>query len=87
MKTKLDKLLKFPCLFTYKVMGLAKPELTDQIVELVQRYVPGDYLPLVKPSSKGNFFSVSITIIATNIEQIEKLYEELAKLKLVHMVL
>ncbi|MGP1958972.1 MAG: DUF493 family protein YbeD [Arsenophonus sp. NC-CH8-MAG3] len=87
MKTKLDELLEFPCLFTYKVMGLAKPELTDQIVELVQQHIPGDYLPSVKPSSKGNFSSVSITIIATNIEQIEKLYEELAKLELVYMVL
>ncbi|MFS1537856.1 MAG: DUF493 family protein YbeD [Candidatus Phlomobacter fragariae] len=87
MKTKLHELLEFPCSFTYKVMGLAKPELTDQIVEVVQRHVPGDYVPSVKPSSKGNFLSVSITITATNIEQIERLYEELAKLELVRMVL
>ena len=87
MKTKLHELLEFPCSFTYKVMGLAKPELTEQIVEVVQRHVPGDYVPSVKPSSKGNFHSVSITITATNIEQIEKLYEELAKLELVRMVL
>lgn len=87
MKTKLHELLEFPCSFTYKVMGLAKPELTDQIVEVVQRHVPGDYVPSVKPNSKGNFHSVSITITATNIEQIEKLYEELAKLELVRMVL
>lgn len=87
MKTRLHELLEFPCSFTYKVMGVAKPELTDQIIEVVQRYVPGDYVPSVKPSSKGNFHSVSITITATNIEQIEKLYEELAKLELVRMVL
>ncbi|MFV9997895.1 MAG: DUF493 family protein YbeD [Arsenophonus endosymbiont of Dermacentor nuttalli] len=87
MKTKLHELLEFPCSFTYKVMGLSKPELTEQIVEVVQRHVPGDYVPSVKPSSKGNFHSVSITITATNIEQIEKLYEELAKLELVRMVL
>ncbi|MFS1562798.1 MAG: DUF493 family protein YbeD [Candidatus Arsenophonus phytopathogenicus] len=87
MKTKLDEFLEFPCSFTYKVMGLAKPELTDQIVEVVQRHVPGDYVPSVKPSSKGNFHAVSITITATNIERIEKLYEELAKLELVRMVL
>ncbi|WGO82863.1 DUF493 family protein YbeD [Arsenophonus apicola] len=87
MKTKLHELLEFPCSFTYKVMGVAKPELTDQIIEVVQRHVPGDYVPSVKPSSKGNFHSVSITITATNIEQIEKLYEELAKLELVRMVL
>lgn len=87
MKTRLHELLEFPCSFTYKVMGVAKPELTDQIIEVVQRHVPGDYVPSVKPSSKGNFHSVSITITATNIEQIEKLYEELPKLELVRMVL
>ncbi|HGJ5857708.1 DUF493 family protein YbeD [Arsenophonus nasoniae] len=87
MKTRLHELLEFPCSFTYKVMGVAKPELTYQIIEVVQRHVPGDYVPSVKPSSKGNFHSVSITITATNIEQIEKLYEELAKLELVRMVL
>lgn len=87
MKTRLHELLEFPCSFTYKVMGVAKPELTDQIIEVVQRHVPGDYVPSVKPSSKRNFHSVSITITATNIEQIEKLYEELAKLELVRMVL
>jgi len=35
MKTKLNELLEFPCPFTYKVMGLAQPELVDQVVEVV----------------------------------------------------
>ena len=29
MKTKLNELLEFPTPFTYKVMGLAKPELVE----------------------------------------------------------
>ena len=70
MKTKLNELLEFPTPFTYKVMGLAKPELVDQVVEVVQRHAPGDYSPSVKPSSKGNYHSVSITITATHIEQV-----------------
>lgn len=53
MKTKLNELLEFPCSFTYKVMGLAQPELVDQVVEVVQRHAPGDYNPQVKPSSKA----------------------------------
>jgi putative lipoic acid-binding regulatory protein len=40
MKTKLNELLEFPTPFTYKVMGLAKPELVDQVVEVVQRHAP-----------------------------------------------
>lgn len=75
MKTKLNELLEFPTPFTYKVMGQALPELVDQVVEVVQRHAPGDYTPTVKPSSKGNYHSVSITINATHIEQVETLYE------------
>ena len=87
MKTKLNELLEFPTPFTYKVMGLAKPELVDQVVEVVQRHAPGDYSPSVKPSSKGNYHSVSITITATHIEQVETLYEELGNIEIVRMVL
>ncbi|EPE7782705.1 TPA: DUF493 family protein YbeD [Yersinia enterocolitica] len=87
MKTKLNELLEFPCPFTYKVMGIAEPQLVNQVVEVVQRHAPGDYTPEVKPSSKGNYHSVSITITATHIDQVETLYEELGNLKLVRMVL
>ncbi len=87
MKTKLNELLEFPCSFTYKVMGHAKPELVDQVVEVIQRHAPGDYTPSVKPSSKGNYHSVSVTINATHIEQVEALYKELGELELVRMVL
>ena len=87
MKTKLNELLEFPCSFTYKVMRHAKPELVDQVVEVIQRHAPGDYTPSVKPSSKGNYHSVSVTINATHIEQVETLYKELGELELVRMVL
>ncbi|HBV38556.1 MAG TPA: hypothetical protein DEF05_02385 [Erwinia sp.] len=87
MKTNLKELLEFPTPFTYKVMGLAQPELVDQVVEVVQRHAPGDYSPEVKPSSKGNYHSVSITITATHIEQVETLYDELGNIEIVRMVL
>ncbi len=87
MKTNLRELLEFPCSFTYKVMGLAKSELVDQVVEVVQRHIPGDYTPQVRASSKGNYCSISITVLATHIEQVEILYEELGHLELARMVL
>ncbi|TCV97959.1 DUF493 family protein YbeD [Biostraticola tofi] len=87
MKTKLNELLEFPCAFTYKVMGSAQPELVGKVLEVVQRHAPGDYSPQVKPSSKGNYHSVSITITATHIEQVETLYEELGSIDIVRMVL
>lgn len=87
MKTKLNELLEFPCSFTFRVMGHAQPELVDRVIEVVQRHAPGDYSPQVKPSSKGNYHSVSITLIATHIEQVETLYEELGAIDIVRVVL
>ncbi|NUY56607.1 hypothetical protein BZG78_06680 [Salinivibrio sp. MA351] len=84
---KLKDLLEFPCQFTYKVVGQAKPELPDQVLSVIQRHAPGDYSPAVKPSAKGNYHSVSITIKATSIEQVETLYKELSDIDIVRMVL
>lgn len=87
MKNKLEKMLQFPCLFTYKVIGLAQPELIDQIVKVIQCKLPGDYTPQIKSSNKGNYLSVSITIFASSFEQIESLYHELSNINIVRMVL
>lgn len=84
---KLKDLLEFPCSFTYKVMGHAKPELPDLVLEVIQRHAPGDYAPTIKPSAKGNYHSVSVTITATHIEQVETLYKELGEIDIVRMVL
>ena len=84
---KLKDLLEFPCSFTYKVMGYAKPELPEKVLEVIQRHAPGNYSPSVKPSAKGNYNSVSITITATSIEQVEVLYKELGEIDIVRMVL
>ena len=80
---KLRDLLEFPCDFTFKVMGVHREGLVEDIVSVAQVHVKGDYLP----RSKGTYNSVSIDILAENIEQIETLYEELAKIEGVRMVL
>ena len=82
---KLRDLLEFPCDYTFKVMGVHREGLVEDIVSVAQ--VKGDYLPREQRSSKGTYNSVSIDILAENIEQIETLYEELAKIEGVRMVL
>jgi putative lipoic acid-binding regulatory protein len=84
---KLKDLLEFPCSFTYKVMGHAKPELPERVLEVIQRHAPGDYTPVVKPSSKGTYHAVSVNIVAVSIEQVEILYKELGEIDIVRMVL
>ena len=87
MNTKFDELLEFPCKFPFKVLGVADPALPERVVEVLQQHAPGTYSPTVQPSSKGNYHSVSITITATHIEQVETLYEELGNIEIVRMVL
>ncbi|CUX96341.1 hypothetical protein FVIR_GE00502 [Candidatus Gullanella endobia] len=87
MKTNLNKLLKFPCSFTYKVIGIAQVELLDQVVKIIQYHAPGDYLPQVKFSKNKNYFSISISITAIHIKQIETIYEELSKIDTIRIVI
>lgn len=87
MKTKLNELLEFPCSFTYKIMGEAKPELTEKVLAVIQKHIPGDYTAEIKESSKGTYHSLSITVYATHIDQIETLYKELGDIDIVRMVL
>lgn len=86
-QAKLKDLLEFPCPFTFKVVGVKRETLIDDVVAQVQKVVKGDYNPTLKESGKGTYHSVSITITAENIEQIETLYTELAKIDGVRMVL
>lgn len=87
MKIKFNELFEFFIFFIYKVMGQVLFELVDQVVEVVQRYVLGDYILMVKLSSKGNYYLVFIIINVIYIEQVEILYEELGKIDIVCMVL
>lgn len=87
MDTNFDQLLDFPCLQTFKVMGVAHAQLPDDVISCLQDHAPGDYNPKVKPSAKGNYHSVSISVRVTSKEHMETIYTELAKLELVRVVL
>ncbi|MDP8033343.1 DUF493 family protein YbeD [Pasteurella atlantica] len=84
---KLKDLLEFPCNFTFKVVGAKRDDLADDVVKVVQQYIQGDYIPREQASSKGTYSSISIDIVAENIDQVESLYTELAKIEGVRMVL
>lgn len=85
--TKFDELLDFPCQQTFKVMGVAHEELTIQVISVLQKIAPGDYAPTVKPSSKGNYHSLSLSVTVTSKEHMELVYNELGQLELVKVVL
>ena len=87
LNTKFDEYLEFPCQFPFKILGLADPRLPDMIVAVIQQHAPGDYSPTVRPSSKGNYHAVSVSVTVTSKEHIETLYLKLGELELVKYVL
>jgi putative lipoic acid-binding regulatory protein len=87
MATNFDQLLDFPCMQTFKIMGVAHDNLPMEVISCLQIHAPGDYNPKIKPSSKGNYHSLSISVQVTSNDHMETLYAELAKLELVRVVL
>ena len=87
MQTKFDELLDFPTVLNFKVMGVACDELPDLIIAELQKHTPGDYSPKIKPSSKGNYHSVSIAVTVTSKEHIETIYKTLTAIEEVRYVL
>ena len=78
--TKFDEYLEYPCPFTFRIMGLANVNLTDQILAKLQPIAPGDYAPKVKPSSKGNYESVSLVATVTSGKHIEEIYNVISNI-------
>lgn len=87
MDTRFDELLDFPCFQTFKVMGVADESLPTVVIDVLQQHAPGDYAPTIKPSSKGTYHSLSISVKVTSKEHMETIYTELTKLELVRVVL
>ena len=87
MDTNFDQLLEFPCQQTFKIMGIAHERLPQDVISCLQVHAPGDYVPMVKSSSKGTYHSISLSITVTSKAHMETLYVELAKLELVKVVL
>lgn len=87
LNTHFDELLEFPCVFAFKVMGIAGPTLMEDVLSVIQKHAPGDYAPKVKPSSKGTYQSISIPVTVDSKALIETIYTELNKLESVRYIL
>jgi putative lipoic acid-binding regulatory protein len=87
MNTKFDELLEFPTVLNFKVMGVASDDLPDIVISELQKHAPGDYSPTIKPSSKGNYHSLSIAVTVTSKDHIETIYKTLTALEQVRYVL
>ena len=81
--------IEFPCAYPIKVMGLASVDFREDVIALVQKHAPevGEEHVKVRPSNKGNYLAITVTIEATGIDQLSVLFEDLKAHSSVKMVL
>lgn len=78
---------KFPCHLTFKAMTLAQEEVAERVVSAIQKHRPGDYMPSIKPSRKGNYFSVSVKIYFESKDQVDAVYQDVHQVEGVKLIL
>jgi uncharacterized protein len=82
-------LLRFPCDFPVKVMGLRTEGFAQAVVDVVLRHAP-EFRPEtveMRASASGNYLSVTCTLRAQSWEQLDGLYRELSGHPAVKIVL
>lgn len=89
MSVEEETLLKFPCEFPIKVMGLDQPDLHAFVKQTIDRHAPGtpssDYSQSV--SRTGKFVSITVKIAATSKGQLDAIYQEFSNSDLTNYVL
>jgi hypothetical protein len=84
-----ETLLEFPCDFPIKIMGTRTDHFAQTVVEIVLRHDPTFRAETVemRPSSNGNYLSVTCTLRAESKAQLDDLYRELSGHPAVKVVL
>ncbi len=77
----LDALIDYPCLFPIKVMGANVDGFVDTMVTVVQRFDPSFEAKTrieLRQSKGGNYLGITLTVMATDREQLDNLYRALS---------
>lgn len=84
-----DSLLTFPITFPIKVMGVQSDSFEQDMVMIARKYAPDldEAAVRCKPSNRGNYLALTLTIEAQSREQIDNIYRELTARPDVKMVL
>ena len=82
-------LLEFPTDFPVKIMGEARADFAQAMVDLVQRHAPDFNAATLetRASSGGKYLSITCTIRATSKAQLDALYQEITAHPWVNMAL
>ena len=81
--------IEFPCKYPIKVLGEAHPDLNQHVIDVMNRHAPTitESDLSAKNSSKGNWQSITVTIIATGKPQLDAIFADLKTSSRVKMVL
>lgn len=84
-----DSLITYPCDFPIKIMGVTQETFAQTMVDVVRLHDPEfDAVKMeMRPSSKGNYLSLTVTVRATSREQLDNLYRALSSHPMVKVVL
>jgi len=82
-------LLEFPCPFVIKVFGSASDEFEAAVLTIIHKHCPtlSEGALQLRPSKKGKYLALSITVIAENKDHLDNIYRELSAHPQVLMVL
>ncbi len=84
-----DSLIEYPCAFPIKVMGLKVEGFVHAMTEVAERFDPSFDASTIelRPSKRGNYLGVTLTVHATSREQLDDLYRALTSHPMVKVVL
>jgi hypothetical protein len=89
MSQPTDSLIEYPSDFPIKIMGVMRDDFAQTIVDVVIQHDPEFHAGKMemRPSSKGNYLSLTATVRATSREQLDNLYRALSSHPMVKVVL
>lgn len=89
MQQPTDSLIEYPCDFPIKIMGVMQEAFAQTMVEVVTTHDPDFHAGKMemRPSSKGTYLSLTVTVRATSRQQLDDLYRALSSHPMVKVVL
>ncbi|WP_434634261.1 YbeD family protein [Chromobacterium sp. CV08] len=89
MSDEKQELLEFPCRFPIKIMGERHDEFVAILTEVVRINAPdlAEVDVVLRESSGGRFYALTVTVTATSRQQLDDIYLSLTGHPMVKMVL
>ena len=89
MSDEKQELMEFPCRFPLKIMGERHDEFVTTITEVVRINAPdlAEVDVVLRESSGGRFYALTVTVTATSRQQLDNIYLSLTGHPMVKMVL